>query len=41
MIFTTPQKKEIQKIILKLYKDEIKKVHETKYLGVVLDNGLK
>ena len=41
MIFTTPQKKAIQKIILKLYKDEIKKVHKTKYLGVVLDNRLK
>ena len=40
MIFTTPQKKRIQKVIVKLRENEIKEVHETKHLGVTLGNKL-
>ena len=40
MIFTTSQKTKIQKNILKRGENEINKVNETRYTGVILDNKL-
>lgn len=40
MIFTTSQKKRIQKTILKRSEKEIKQVNKAKYIRVILDNNL-